>query len=451
MSAARILIVDDDRDFIDVEREMLAEAGFSVEAAMSAEEAGNHLNRNYFDLLILDERMKGLSGTRFLQECNERYPGIGAIFLTGYADVACATRAIRAGALDLLQKPVGGSELVDAVQRALQLSQLARSQRYRAFLDQQAVSLPEIVGESAPLRDVLALVRQVAATSATVLIQGETGTGKELVARAIHSLSLRASARFVALNVAAVTPTLVESILFGHERGSFTGAHQRQIGLFEAAHGGSIFLDEIGDMPLELQPRLLRVLQEHRIQRIGSIAEIPVNVRVIAATHRDLTAEVAAGRLREDLFFRLNVFPVRVPPLRDRKDDIAALALHFLHVHGADMKRPIRRIHPDALRQLCSHQWPGNIRELSNAMESAVIRCSGDEIRPEHLVITQFSSPRSEPDFGDAQFREAQEVFERRYFQSLLRRASDNKAEAARLAGLDRSVFYAHLKKLELI
>jgi DNA-binding NtrC family response regulator len=451
VATARILVVDDDREFILSEKEILSEAGFAVESASSAEEAASQLERSYFDLLILDERMKGLSGTRFLEDCNERYPGIGAIFLTGYADVHCATRAIRAGALDLLQKPLNSDALIQAVHRALNLSQIARSQRYRAFLEHQGGLPPKIIGESIAIQQTVTAIRQVAPTNSTVLIQGESGTGKELVAQAIHSLSSRAAERFVTLNVAAVTPTLIESVLFGHEKGTFTGANQRQIGLFEAAHRGTIFLDEIGDMPNDLQSRLLRVLQERRVQRIGAVAEIPVDVRVIAATHRDLRAEIAAGRFREDLFFRLNVFLIRVPALRDRPDDIAPLALHFLQTHSTSMKKPVRRISREALRQLCSHTWPGNARELSNVVESAVIRCTSDEIGPEHLAIEpRANSDQTTPNLSTMVFREAQEAFEKIYFQSLLQRA-ENKTEAARLADLDRSVLYAHLRKLGLL
>jgi DNA-binding NtrC family response regulator len=450
MRKPRLLLVDDDFDAVNIEREILEDEGYEVTTSTSGEQAREILEQGFFDLLLLDERMTGISGTELLADARKRYPGIGAIFVTGYGDLRCAMRAWRGGALDLLQKPVDRASLIGAVRRALEESQVAREGRYVRHEAQATASFAEVIGTSESLRRVMAVVKQVTATDAPVLLLGESGTGKELAARAIHGQGPRKHLPLVVVNAGAITPSLIESTLFGHRKGAFTDARENRAGYFEAANGGTIFIDEIGEMIPEVQVRLLRVLEQKTLTRVGETVEIPVNVRVIAATNRDLHKEMGAGRFREDLFYRISMMPITLPPLRERREDVVPLAAHFIEKYGRELRKSIKRITPEALRKLETYSWPGNVRELSNVLQRAIILSPNETITPELILLRESSSSEGFPDLSQLPFKDAQLRFERKYFADLLSRAQGNKSQAAELAGIDRTVLYEHLRKLGL-
>jgi DNA-binding NtrC family response regulator len=451
MRKIRLLVVDDEIDAVNIVREILVDEGYEVSPATSGEEARKLLEEQFFDLLLLDERMGGISGTDLLAESQKRYPGIGGIFITGYGDLRCAMRALRAGALDLLQKPVDRASLLAAVRRALDESQIARESRYLRHETATQEFSSEIVGVSESLQRVMAVVKQVTDTDAPVLLLGESGTGKELVARAIHSQGPRKKQRLVVVNGGAIPPSLIESTLFGHRKGAFTDARENRAGYFEAADDGTIFFDEIGELTPEVQVRLLRVLEQKTLTRVGETVEIPVDVRVIAATNRDLQKEMEADRFRTDLFYRISMMPITLPPLRERREDIVALATHFVEKYGRELRKPIKLITTEALSKLEAYAWPGNVRELSNVIQRAIILSTGDTITADLIPLgEQSSSSDTFPDLSRLPFKDAQLRFEKKYFEDLLSRAQGNKTQAAELAKIDRTVLYEHLKKLNL-
>jgi DNA-binding NtrC family response regulator len=443
-----LLVVDDVEDAVKVQREFLEEAGYEVFSATTVREAHEILSIRFVDLLMLDERLGRDSGTRLLEEVRRGDPGIAGILVTGHADVESAVRAMRAGMLDLLQKPIDRRTMLDAVARALGESELTRAARFRRWEALHRSGFGEIVGESPELQKVLSVVRQVIPTDVPVLIQGESGTGKELVARALHEQGRRRDRPFIAFNAAAIPATLMESTLFGAKRGAYTDAKADQRGLFEAADGGTLFLDEIGDTTPEVQVRLLRALQEKIIHRVGDVKPIPVDVRVVAATNRDLRNADSAHPFRSDLYFRLAVMPITMPPLRNRAGDIPILTRHLLEKHAREMGRSVKRFSSEALAKLSGYRWPGNVRELDNVIQRAVILADGEIIGPSAVILESEQAGSSFEDFSNLPFREAQHRFEERYFTELLRRTNDNKSKAAELAGLDRSSLHAHLRKL---
>jgi DNA-binding NtrC family response regulator len=444
-----LLIVDDLPDVIVTLREPLESAGYGVLGATSAAEGSRLLESHFVDLLLLDERLGGRSGTKLLESCRDRVPGLAGIMITGYADLESAVAAMRAGARDLLQKPINKELLLDAVARALADTRLTRESRYDRWRAMLGAGFSEIVGESSALEKVLELLRQVAATSASVVLQGESGTGKELAARAIHSAGARRNKPFIALNAGAIPPTLMESTLFGSRKGSYTSSVADQFGVFEAAHGGTLFLDEIGETTPEIQVRLLRVLQEKTVTRVGDTEPRPVDVRVIVASNRDLRAEVEANRFRRDLYFRLAVVTITLPPLRERISDIERLSRHLLQKHSNTIGRPIVDFAPGCFEKLRRYHWPGNIRELDNVIQRAVILADSSLIGADLLLLEAVASPSSDIEtLLNIAFRDATLGFERLYFQRLLARSGNNKTRAAELAGLDRSVLHAHLKKI---
>jgi DNA-binding NtrC family response regulator len=452
MRKDRLLIVDDEKDVVDIEREILEDQGYEVVTATSAVAARKLLAEQFFDLLVLDERIKGSSGTELFAESRLRYPGIGAIFVTGYADLNCAVRALRAGAIDLLQKPIDRQNLLTSVSRALRESQLSRESRFLWHDAREKTEFQDIVGESEALKDALNIVRQVIPTSAPVLLQGESGTGKELVARAIHFQGPRKNKPFIPVNAGAIPASLMEATLFGHRKGSFTDARENRPGLFEVAHGGTIFLDEVGEMTPEVQIRLLRVLQEKTVVRVGDTVEIPVDTRVIAATNRNLRVEVEERRFRDDLFYRLAVITVTLPALRVRASDIRSLALHLMNKNRNELKKRIEGIAPEALAKLEAYGWPGNIRELDNVIQRAIIVTQGNWITADAILLEgPDRNKKGGLDVADLPFSEAQLCFERKYFADLLARTGGNRTKAAKLAGIERSVLHAHLKKIGLV
>jgi DNA-binding NtrC family response regulator len=374
--------------------------------------------------------------------------GVQGIIITGFADVETCVRAMRAGSLDLLQKPVNREQLLESVTRSLSDSRFAREARFAEWQARHTHGFSEILGESAAIRRTLDLVRKVIPTSAAVLIQGESGTGKELIARAIHAEGPRAQFPYIAFNSASISSTLMESTLFGHKKGAFTDARADRPGLFEAAHHGTLFLDEIGDATPEVQVRLLRVLQEKSIIRVGDVRPISVDVRIVAATNRNLKREMEEHRFRPELFYRLSVLCIDIPPLRDREDDVVLLAARFLVKYALEYGKAACDFSAQALQKLRRYHWPGNIRELENVVARAVLLSDTQEIGSELLLLNPEDDRSDAGGWSNIPFREAQARFERIYFSNLLRRYGGNKSRAAEAAELDRTSLHGHLHKL---
>ena len=380
-----VLVVDDERNMRRSLETMLGDEGYTVSAAESAEEALTRLQSEEFFMVITDARLGGITGYEFLAQLRRRWPDLPALMITAYATPKLAVDAIKAGAMDYLAKPFEPEELFHAVARCAERYRLLRENAELRSRAGERVSLDQIVGESPKIAELRQLIRTIAATDARALVLGESGTGKELVAGAIHSLSPRRDKNYVRINCAAIPETLLESELFGHEKGAFTGAIRQKHGRVEEADGGTIFLDEIADMGKPLQAKLLRFLEDGSFTRVGGTEELRVNVRLIAATNRDITQAIAAGEFREDLFHRLNVVQFNLPPLRDRGEDVLILASHFLRVFRARMGKNIQGITPGAQAKLLAQRWPGNIRELRNVIERALILETGPEIQAASL------------------------------------------------------------------
>ena len=460
----RVLIVDDEPTLLRALEALLKKKGYDVVGLDSPIVATQRLASEDFDVALLDIKMPQLSGLELLSAVKHRRPEIEVIMMTGHATVETALQAVRSGAYDYLTKPFDDVEIVArSVAKAAERKALwDRNRQLETRLRERVGQAPGgLVGASAPIREVQRMIDAVAYSATTVLVTGESGTGKELVARALHARSPRKAHPFVALNCGALTETLLESELFGHVKGAFTGAQRDQKGLFDAADGGSIFLDEIGDIPLSTQVRLLRVLQEGDIKRVGSADSVKVDVRVIAATHRDLTKLVKSGRFREDLFYRLNVINIPLPPLRDRTEDIPLLAHHFLRRYSDRLGKRVKALAPEALELLCGYRWPGNVRELENAVERAVVLCRAETVTPADLppAVTGHTAPlvREAPAGGEeaqwlalsyaAAKDQALRRFEKSYVDVLMKACDNNISAAARRAGMDRSNFKRVLRK----
>jgi DNA-binding NtrC family response regulator len=452
---ARILVVDDEVRMATLIRRELEDHGHDVVTAGDGSSALEQLSRGTFDLLLTDLRMPGMDGLDLLREARKVAPGTEVVLMTAYASAQTAVQAMKSGAYDYLIKPFEMDELLIMVDRVTEQERLRLENRQ--LRRQVAGEVSGLVGTSQAMRSVLDLVAKVAPQEATVLLSGESGTGKELVARAIHAASPRADGPLVAVNCAAIPETLLEAELFGHEKGAFTGADGRRLGRFELARKGTVFLDEVVEMSLQAQVKLLRVLQERVVERLGGAGTVQVDVRVIAATNRDLGGAVAEGGFREDLFYRLNVFPIHLPPLRERREDIALLARHFLERYG-----PGRELTPEAIAVLDTYHWPGNVRELENVIErSTILSGSGNPIGPEHLAMPSASGvPGAHPGRGggrsipgDVTIPESGidlEDLERQHILEALRRSEGNKTEAARLLKMSRRRLYSRMKHHEI-
>jgi len=388
----RILIADDHDALRRGLARALREAGNDVEEAPNGNAAITLLHESHFDVVVTDLRMGGSDGLDVLRTTKTLHPSTAVILMTAFGSVSTAVEAMKSGAADYVQKPFEVEEMEVKIQKALELRRLHHELDYLRHTQQDIYDFDRIIGTSPALDRVLAVVRKVAKSNTTVLIRGETGTGKELIAGAIHHNSLRGARNFVRVNCAALQENLLESELFGHEKGAFTGADKQRIGRFEQADGGSLFLDEVGDMSASTQAKILRVLQEHEFERLGGTRTLRVDVRLIAATNRSLSAMVAAGLFREDLYYRLNVVSVEMPPLRERKEDIAPLAEFFIRRFSGELKKKIDGLQPDALKMLVRYNWPGNIRELENAVERAVLLTEGSTLGPEDLRLGEVVS-----------------------------------------------------------
>ena len=434
--ADRILLAEDDRELRALLEEVLRDAGYDCVPFATADAALRFLDRGEaIDAVVTDLIMPGMRGHELLRALRSRMPEVHVIVITAFGSIDSAIELVRAGAFDYLTKPFGTGELLLAVERALADSR-ARREAARALRD-TTPPLPGFIGASRAMRELFALVRRAAPSHLPILITGESGTGKELVARAVHHLSGRGT--FVAVNCAAFPENLLESELFGHERGAFTGADREKPGLFETADGGTLFLDEIGELPSALQPKLLRALEQGEIRRVGATTERAVDVRVVAATNRSLDDEVAAGRFRDDLLWRLNVLPVHVPALRERPADIPLLAEHFLRA---------RPIESDAMALLTAYPWPGNVRELRNAIERATTLGAADAVRAEDLPPRIHAAGRSAAVIADASRRQIPlRDLEREYILEVLRHVGGNKSRAAEILGLDRKTLYRKLEE----
>jgi two-component system response regulator AtoC len=451
-----LLIVDDEHALREAIAERLADHGFVVEEAESGEDALKRLTDFAFDILITDLRLPGIDGAKVIEAALERYPEIIAIVITGYGTVKDAVEAIKQGAADFITKPFQFDALLHVLRSALEQRRLKSENAYLRSQLEDRYRIDGLVGRSAVMRDLFQLLETVAATSSTVLITGETGTGKELAARAIHHNSPRRANRFVAINCSAIPESLLEAELFGHVRGAFTGAVGSRQGRLEQAHKGTLFLDEVGTMSPALQAKLLRVLQEREFERVGDSHTVKIDVRVIAATHSDLAKMVAEGTFREDLFYRLNVIPVQLPPLRERREDIPLLVQHFLQKLAADAGRGPVTISQDALRRLMAYRWPGNIRQLENAVERALAFTQGrSQIDVQDLTADiQHESAASDssevwfPDDG-LDFARYIETVELSLIRRSLERTQGNKRQAAKLLNLKRTTLIEKLKRLE--
>ena len=442
---ALVYVVDDDLSMRESVASLIRSAGLKVETFASAKEFLVRSRTRLPSCLVLDVKLPGLSGLDLQQELARADVQIPIIFLTGYGDIPSSVRAMKSGALEFFTKPFDDEALLAAVRQAIARSSGTPEKKPARN------TLEQIVGASPCFKAIMNRVSLVAPTESTVLILGETGTGKERVARAIHALSARASRPLVSVNCGAIQPSLIASELFGHEKGSFTGALHQRLGRFELADGGTIFLDEIGELPAETQVALLRVLQEREFERVGGSQPVRVDVRIIAATNRDLKAAISAGTFRSDLFYRLDVFPIHVPPLRERKEDIPLLVEYFLGFYAATAGKQIRSVDEKTMEMLQRYSWPGNIRELQNVIERWAIICDSDEISMDESWLRDSPPPPEAipeplPD-EPISLRQHVEELERRLINRMLTVVGGNQTEAARLLGVSRGCLIGRLKK----
>jgi two-component system nitrogen regulation response regulator NtrX len=446
MAGEHILIVDDERAIQKSLRGVLEDEGYRVTSVGSAEEALARLADDAPDLVFLDIWMPGMDGLEALAEIKQRRRETAVVMISGHGTIETAVKATKLGAYDFIEKPLSLEKTLLVVERTLEHARLEQQHRQ---LRERVERGQEIVGKSVVIEELRQQIAVAAPTTGRVLIHGESGSGKELVARAIHARSTRAEGPFVEVNCAAVPEELIESELFGHERGAFTGAVARRRGKFELADGGTLFLDEIGDMSLKTQAKVLRVLEEQAFERVGGKETIRVDVRVITASNQNLQEQIGAGRFREDLFYRLNVIPIEVPALRKRKEDIPALVAHFIALFSAENGRRPKTIAAEALAYFLTNEWPGNVRELRNMVERLVIMAPRDVIGPEDLpppLRTREESDVGESPQRDRKLKDAREAFERAYILSELRAHEWNMTRTAEKLGIERSHLYRKLK-----
>jgi len=443
----KILLIDDEKSILSSLSPALEDEGFSVKTGKSAEEALALLERESFDCLMLDIWLPGKDGLELLKLVKERWPELAAIMISGHGTIETAVKATKLGAFDFLEKPLNLEKVILTIRHALDLSRLSRE--YQA-LKTEVIGEDELIGESEIIRRIKETIEKVAPSEGWVLINGENGTGKEVVGKMIHRKSLRKDSPFVAVNCAAIPEELIESELFGYEKGAFTGAETRRMGKFELADGGTIFFDEIGDMSLATQAKVLRALQEQEFQRLGGANTIRVDLRVIAATNKSLEEEMKAGRFREDLYYRLNVIPILIPTLQERKEDIPLLVNHFFRAISERSRLRVKRIHPQVIEALKQYSWPGNVRELKNIIERMLILSSGEVITLQDLPpgIMMGENDLAVNVFSQPKLRDARKIFERQFIlRQLITNNYDVPATAESL-GMDRTTLYRKMKQL---
>jgi two-component system response regulator GlrR len=446
VASGKILIVDDDRNLLEVLRVRVDSAGYEVITEAKEDKALEAARSQTFDLAIVDLQLEQMDGITLMQELRLLIPDMPVIILTAFGTIESAVEAVKRGAYGYLTKPFNPSDLFANIEKALEDSRLTfEINQLKGLLEEEYTS-PDIVAKSDKMQQVLDVVYRIAPSDSTVYIHGESGTGKELIAKAIHLASGRRDKAFIALNCAALPESLLESRLFGHEKGAFTGAIQATKGLFTQAHKGTLFLDEIGDMSLSIQAKVLRVLQERRFYPIGSEKLVDVDTRVIVATNKDLEEQAKKGLFREDLFYRIHVIPIYLPPLRERREDIPPLVEYFLERLNKQMKKQIKGLTPDAMRMIMLHHWPGNVRELENALQYAAAMARDDVITEQFI----FPPKRTTTDETLKPLKEARDAFERGYLIKVLQACKGSVSEAAELAGRYRTDFYALLKKHNL-
>ncbi len=439
-----ILVVDDEEPFRRLLKKELTRKGYAVEVAPDGGEALKLLADRAFDVILLDVVMPGVDGLTLMKKLKEDSSSPAIVVLTGKATVETAVEAMKNGAYDYLTKPYKLDELVIVIDRAYEYSRLSVKTK---LLEQELIrkeSPFEFIGKSRQLKDILALIQKVAPTDSPVFIQGESGTGKELVANTVWHYSTRKDAPFIALNCAALSENLIESEIFGHEKGAFTSAYQMKHGLVEVADKGTLFLDEIGEMPIGLQAKLLRFLDSGEFRRVGGNKTLSVDVRVIAATNKDLSDMIKTGKFREDLYYRLNVINVAIPPLRERKEDIVGLSRHFLKKYSKKLSKPVADFTPEALELLSAYRWPGNVRELENVVERAVIVCETTAIGAEDISISSYAA------VADLSVNPSLEEMEKNYILRVLKETGHNQSKASQLLGIDRKTLYLKLKKYDI-
>jgi len=442
---ASILIVDDESGIRQSLSALLRDEGYDVSAVSSGEECIEAVERRSFDLILLDIWLPGIDGLATLERINEHDGAPMVVMISGHGKIETAVRATKLGAFDFIEKPLSLDKTVLAVKNALDYLRLEKeNRRLRAELEQRY----QIVGDSVPMKALRQQIALTAPTNGRVLIYGESGTGKELVARALHAQSGRAQGPFVEVNCAAIPEELIESELFGHRKGSFTGASEDKSGKFQKADGGTLFLDEVGDMSLKTQSKVLRALEEQRVEPIGSSEMAAVDVRVIAATNKKLEDEISRNAFREDLFYRLNVIPFTVPPLRDRTEDIPILARHFLAEFNRAYGKKPKELTPAAMEVLLRYPWPGNVRELKNLIERLVIMSPAQHIEPQHLPPEVFRDAGRGPQHPYATLQEARSAYEREFILRKLEENQWNMTKAATAIGLERTHLYRKMKSL---
>ncbi|MHB8173547.1 MAG: sigma-54-dependent transcriptional regulator [Nitrospirota bacterium] len=441
----KILIIEDKKSMAEMLARTFHAEGHSAITSGTGEEGLQKILHEGADIVLTDLKLPGMSGLQVLRALKEKRPLIPVIMMTAFGSIETAVEAVKAGAYDFLTKPFDTSHMLALVEKALESGKLAADNLVLREEFAQELSFPMIIGKSKALMDSLELLKKAAPTRATVLITGESGTGKELFAKALHHLSPRKDGPFVAVNCAAIPKDLLESELFGHEKGSFTGAEARRLGKFELADKGTLFLDEIGEMDPALQAKLLRALQGEMIERVGGAEPFSVDVRVAAASNRDLEKAVRDGRFREDLYYRLNVFPVRIPPLRERREDIPLLARHFLELYGTELKKGLFELSAEALDALSGMEWKGNVRELANCIERAVIIADRGEINLEHLGLTPKAA---EEDTGGLQRTAsiAARAAEIEAIKGALAASGGNKSRACELLGVSYKTLLTKIK-----
>lgn len=443
----RILIVEDEAPMCELLMSFFSEKGYKVNSAQNGEEAIQRLEEQDYALVVTDIKLPGMSGLELLARIRLEWPEVAVVIMTAFSSISSAVEAMKLGAEDYIGKPFQLDELVITVEKALERRSLRREVKELRAEVRERYNFSNIVGRSKPMQQLFEVIKRIAARrDASALIIGSTGTGKELVARAIHYNSDRKDAPFMPINCSAIPDTLLESELFGHQKGAFTGAHETRRGLIEEAQGGTVFLDEINTLSMNLQVKLLRVLQERVVRRVGGRENIPIDIRLVSASNQDLEDAVKRGEFRQDLFYRLNVVPVRLPDLKDRREDIPLLVHHFLQKFSQQHGEAARRFSSEAMRALMTHTWPGNVRELENAVEHALTMGSGEILAPEDLPASVTAPERDIVEEATLDNVSLEEV-ERRYILRILDKMDGHQIKTAQILGIDRRTLYRRLRQ----